>query len=89
MPLFLKKTWAYMTFRGVRKLPADSRVQLSVTASVLSWAHYFMKLNFSLNVEAGKAGCGPCAFLTVVDLHPSVCTLLVLSDRARHMSVLD
>ena len=77
LPLFLQKTLAYVTFRNVRKLPLDCHVKLHLmTSSVLSWAPYFMTLNFSLSVEAGRAGCGPCTFLTVVDLYQSVCTLL-------------
>lgn len=76
-PLFLKKTLAYMTSGGVRRLPVVYHVKLHLMNSSLpSRAHYFMKLSFSLNVKGGKRGRGPWAFLTVVvGLYWFVCTL--------------
>lgn len=59
-PLFLKKTLAYMTSGGVRRLPVVYYVKLHLMNSSLpSRAHYFMKLSFSLNVKGGKRGRGP------------------------------
>ena len=89
LPLFLKEILGCLTFGGIRQLPTAYHVTLHlINSSVSSCTHYFMKVIFSLNVEARKGGCGPWTYLTVVvGLSRSVFILLVLHDSARHVSV--